>query len=440
MFRLTAGSVTLRPALSVLYPRVAVRLWGYISSLIAPSACGSCYSAPRKTKPVGAHSGLMVEMPQDLSPSQHYQLALKAGELLEDAAQAEVIDRLNDLYHRLLKRYETDQGLWSRTTRRLGRTREPERGLYVWGGVGRGKTMLVDSFFDCLPWQRKLRVHFHRFMQRVHGRLAAHSGAKNPLERVADEIADEALVLCFDEFFVSDIGDAMILAGLVEALFKRGVTLVATSNIPPSDLYRDGLQRARFLPAIALIERHLEVVHLDAPTDYRFRTLQRAALWHTPHDGAAHEALAGYFASLGGQAVAESAAGSGTSVGAPQWLDINQRRMQLIASAPGMAWFTFSTLCDEPRSAADFVELAREYHTILVEQIPVLARDKEDSARRFINLVDEFYDRNVKLIATAACAPEALYHGTRLRFEFERTVSRLQEMRTHEYLRAEHRP
>ena len=440
MFRLTAGSVTLRPALSVLYPRVAVRLWGYISSLIAPSACGSCYSAPRKTKPVGAHSGLMVEMPQDLSPSQHYQLALKAGELLEDAAQAEVIDRLNDLYHRLLKRYETDQGLWSRTTRRLGRTREPERGLYIWGGVGRGKTMLVDSFFDCLPWQRKLRVHFHRFMQRVHGRLAAHSGAKNPLERVADEIADEALVLCFDEFFVSDIGDAMILAGLVEALFKRGVTLVATSNIPPSDLYRDGLQRARFLPAIALIERHLEVVHLDAPTDYRFRTLQRAALWHTPHDGAAHEALAGYFASLGGQAVAESASGSGTSVDAPQWLEINQRRMQLIASAPGMAWFTFSTLCDEPRSAADFVELAREYHTILVEQIPVLARDKEDSARRFINLVDEFYDRNVKLIATAACAPEALYHGTRLRFEFERTVSRLQEMRTHEYLRAEHRP
>jgi cell division protein ZapE len=306
--------------------------------------------------------------------------------------------------------------------------------------VGRGKTLLVDSFFDCLPWPRKLRVHFHRFMQRVHGRLAAHSGAKNPLERVADEIADEALVLCFDEFFVSDIGDAMILAGLVEALFQRGVTLVATSNIPPSDLYRDGLQRARFLPAIALIERHLEVVHLDAPTDYRFRTLQRAALWHTPHDAAAHEALAGYFASLGGQAVADFAAGSGSSAVAPQWLEINQRRMQLIASAPGMAWFTFSTLCDEPRSAADFVELAREYHTILVEQIPVLARDKEDSARRFINLVDEFYDRNVKLIATAACAPEALYHGTRLRFEFERTVSRLQEMRTHEYLRAEHRP
>ena len=283
-------------------------------------------------------------MSQDLSPLQHYQLALKAGELLEDAAQAEVIDRLNDLYHRLLQRHETDQGIWARVALRLGRTREPERGLYVWGGVGRGKTLLVDSFFDCLPWPRKLRVHFHRFMQRVHGRLAAHSGAKNPLERVADEIADEALVLCFDEFFVSDIGDAMILAGLVEALFQRGVTLVATSNIPPSDLYRDGLQRARFLPAIALLERHLEVVHLDAPTDYRFRTLQRAALWHTPHDRAAHEALAGYFASLGGQAVAESAAGSESPPSAPKWLEINQRRMQLIDSAPGIAWFTFSTL------------------------------------------------------------------------------------------------
>jgi cell division protein ZapE len=240
----------------------------------------------------------MVEMPQDLSPLQHYQSALKAGELLEDAAQAEVVYRLNDLYQRLLQRHETDQGIWARTARRLGRAREPERGLYIWGGVGRGKTLLVDSFFDCLPWPRKLRVHFHRFMQRVHGRLAAHSGAKNPLERVADEIAEEALVLCFDEFFVSDIGDAMILAGLVQALFQRGVTLVATSNIPPNDLYRDGLQRARFLPAIALIERHLEVVHLDAPTDYRFRTLQRAALWHTPHDRAAHEALAGLFCFL----------------------------------------------------------------------------------------------------------------------------------------------
>jgi cell division protein ZapE len=266
-------------------------------------------------------------------------------------------------------------------------------------------------------------------MQRVHSALTLHSGAKNPLEVVAEEIADEALVLCFDEFFVSDIGDAMILGGLIDALFRRGVTLVATSNIPPQDLYRDGLQRSRFLPAIALLEQHLTVTHLEAATDYRFRTLQRADLWHVPHDGAASSALSDYFSSL-----------TGREAGDPKSVEINQRPVNLLADAPGVAWATFSTLCEEPRSAADYVEMAREYHTVLVEQIPRLDRDKEDAARRFINLVDEFYDRNVKLIATAAQPPETLYDGSRLRFEFDRTVSRLQEMRTQEYLKAEHRP
>jgi cell division protein ZapE len=266
-------------------------------------------------------------------------------------------------------------------------------------------------------------------MQRVHSALTQHSGAKNPLEVVADEIADEALVLCFDEFFVSDIGDAMILGGLIDALFRRGVTLVATSNIPPLDLYRDGLQRSRFLPAIALLEQHLTVTQLEAATDYRFRTLQRADLWHVPHDGAASAALSEYFLSLTGQ-----------EAGDPKTVDINQRAVNLLADAPGVAWATFSTLCEEPRSAVDYVEMAREYHTVLIEQIPLLDRDKEDAARRFINLVDEFYDRNVKLIATAIQPPETLYDGSRLRFEFDRTVSRLQEMRTQEYLKAEHRP
>ena len=236
-------------------------------------------------------------------------------------------------------------------------------------------------------------------------------------------------MLCFDEFFVSDIGDAMILGGLIDALFRRGVTLVATSNIPPQELYRDGLQRSRFLPAIALLEQHLTVTHLEAATDYRFRTLQRADLWHVPHDRAAAEALSAYFSSL-----------TGREAGDPRSVDINQRPLTLLADAPGVAWATFSTLCEEPRGAVDYVEMAREYHTVLIEQIPLLGRDKEDAARRFINLVDEFYDRNVKLIATAARAPEALYDESRLRFEFDRTVSRLQEMRTEEYLKAEHRP
>ena len=220
-----------------------------------------------------------------------------------------------------------------------------------------------------------------------------------------------------------------VITGLIDALFRRGVTLVTTSNIPPQELYRDGLQRSRFLPAIALLEQHLTVTHLEAATDYRFRTLQRADLWHVPHDRTAAEALSAYFSSL-----------TGREAGDPRSVDINQRPLTLLADAPGVAWATFSTLCEEPRSAVDYVEMAREYHTVLIEQIPLLDRDKEDAARRFIYLVDEFYDRNVKLIATAARAPEALYGGSKLRFEFDRTVSRLQEMRTQEYLKTEHRP
>ena len=337
--------------------------------------------------------------------------------------------QLDDLCSRLLARVAERKTLRVRARMLMGRPAAPERGLYIWGGVGRGKTHLVDTFYDSLALERKLRVHFHRFMQRVHAALTQHSGAKNPLEVVADDIADEALVLCFDEFFVSDIGDAMILGGLIDALFRRGVTLVTTSNIPPQELYRDGLQRSRFLPAIALLEQHLTVTHLEAATDYRFRTLQRADLWHVPHDRTSAEALSAYFLSL-----------TGREAGDPRPVDINQRPLTLLADAPGVAWATFSTLCEEPRSAVDYVEMAREYHTVLIEQIPLLDRDKEDAVRRFINLVDEFYDRNVKLIATAAEAPEALYDGSRLRFEFDRAVSRLQEMRTEEYLKAEHRP
>lgn len=368
-------------------------------------------------------------MSHPLSPKARYQRDLQSGSLLEDRAQADMVAQLDDLFHRLRAREASERRLWPRMRRRFGWWAPPERGMYIWGGVGRGKTHFMDAFFESLDFQKKLRVHFHRFMQRVHVALTAHSGATDPLELVADDIANEALVLCFDEFFVSDIGDAMILAGLIGALMRRGVTLVATSNIPPSDLYRDGLQRSRFLPAIALLETHLDVVHLASETDYRFRTLQSADLWHIPHDQAASTALATYFESLTGQ-----------SVGEARQLEINNRVVRARAAVQGVAWFDFTTLCEEARSAADFVEIAREYHTVLIERIPALTAEKEDAARRFINLVDEFYDRKVKLITTAALAPEAMYGGTRLRFEFERTVSRLQEMRTREYLQAEHHP
>ena len=368
-------------------------------------------------------------MKDHLTPLQRYQRDIDSGALLPDPAQAALVVELDGLSHRLVARAEANEKLWTRFKKRLGGIQAPERGLYVWGGVGRGKTHFVDAFFESLPFDRKLRIHFHRFMQRVHAALTLHSGTPNPMEVVAEDIAAEALVLCFDEFFVSDIGDAMILAGLIDALTRRGVTLVATSNIPPTDLYRDGLQRARFLPAIKLLETHLDIMQLDSDTDYRFRTLQRADLWHVPHDGAATAALSDYFESLGGVPNSE-----------PSLLEINHRQLRTLGRGPGVVWFSFGTLCEEPRSAADFVEIAREYHSVIIEQIPRLSSEREDAARRFINLVDEFYDRNVKVIATADAAPEAIYSGNKLRFEFDRTLSRLQEMRTHEYLRAEHRP
>lgn len=368
-------------------------------------------------------------MTDPLSPTERYQRDLHSGSLLEDRAQAQLVAQLDDLFHRLRAREALEQRLWSRIKHRFGWRGMPEQGLYIWGGVGRGKTHFMDMFFESLDFERKLRVHFHRFMQRIHAALTTYSGATDPLEVVAEDIAHEALVLCFDEFFVSDIGDAMILAGLIDALVRRGVTLVATSNIPPCDLYRDGLQRSRFLPAIALLERHLNVVQLESETDYRFRTLQRADLWHIPHDDGASKALAAYFTSLTGQELLEA-----------RHLEINHRTLFARAAVQGVAWFEFGTLCEDARSAADFVEIAREYHTVLIEQIPPLTREKEDAARRFINLVDEFYDRRVKLITTAAMPPEVIYSGNRLSFEFERTVSRLQEMRTREYLQAEHHP
>jgi len=364
-----------------------------------------------------------------MTPLQRYQHDLARPDFMADQAQAHAVAMLQDLYDRLLSREEAERGFGSRLRRLLGAQQIPERGLYFWGGVGRGKTYLVDTFFESLPFERKLRVHFHRFMQRVHQELTALAGEKNPLELVADRIASEARVICFDEFFVSDIADAMLLGGLMEALFQRGVSLVATSNIVPKELYKDGLQRARFLPAIDLIEQHTLVVNVDSGVDYRLRTLEQAELWHHPLDAAAEVALQHNFSALAnGAPVAEAV------------IDINHRLVTLRGSVEGIAWVHFDEVCRKPRSASDFIELGRVFQTVLLEGVPILNSDSEDAARRFINLVDEFYDRSVKLIITAESAPEQLYQGSRLSFEYQRTLSRLLEMQSREYLAREHRP
>lgn len=364
------------------------------------------------------------------TPWQRYQADLSREDFSHDPAQEMAVEQLQDLYERLLARGPAPRPGWlGRLGRWRRRAQEPVRGLYLWGGVGRGKTYLMDTFYECLPFSDKLRVHFHRFMQRVHADLRQLSGEKNPLERVADRIAGEARVMCFDEFFVTDIGDAMILGGLMEALFARGVSLVATSNIEPARLYENGLQRQRFLPVIALLEKHTRVVNVDGGTDYRLRTLQQAELYHYPLDEGADRSLEDSFRRLAFEP-------------GKHWerIEINGRYLTCRCLAEDVAWFDFAELCDGPRSQNDYIELARIFHAVLISGVPRFRPGLEDQARRFINLVDEFYDRNVKLVLAAASPLSELYAGGRLAFEFQRTVSRLQEMQSYGYLARGHRP
>lgn len=364
-----------------------------------------------------------------MTPWERYQKDLGREDFTHDAAQEQAVRELQDFYERLLLRRTERAGFLGRLRGRFNRADVPERGLYFWGGVGRGKTYLMDAFFECLPFDRKLRVHFHRFMQRVHRELTELKGTENPIDVIGEKLAKEAEVICFDEFFVSDIADAMILAAFLEAIFQRGISLVATSNIEPQGLYKDGLQRARFLPAIDLLERHLKVVNVDAGVDYRLRTLERAELYHYPLDAAAEAGLEDSFRRL-----APDAARTG------QEIEVNGRFLTCRRLGDDVVWFEFAELCDGPRSQNDYIELAREFHAVLLSGVPVLGAAQDDQCRRFINLVDEFYDRNVKLVIAAEAPATELYRGERLSFEFDRTISRLHEMQSHDYLAAEHRP
>jgi len=370
------------------------------------------------------------------TPAQRYELDLQREGFNQDAAQAQAVVHLQGLYDCLCARELHGERSWFQSWlaacmgRRLD-VQQPVRGLYFWGGVGRGKTYLMDNFYESLPFERKMRTHFHRFMRRVHGELRSLEGEKNPLEVVAERLSREAVVICFDEFFVSDITDAMILANLLEGLFRRGVTLVATSNIIPDGLYRDGLQRARFLPAIALLNMHTEVVNVDGGVDYRLRALEQAELYHFPLDDTAESSLRCSFDSL----VPDK-----SGIRAEVELLIEGRDIVAKYETEDVVWFEFDELCDGPRSQNDYIELAREYHAVLVSNIPQLGGHRDDQARRFLNLVDEFYDRGVKLIISAEVALQHIYVGGRLSFEYDRVVSRLLEMQSHEYLARPHKP
>ena len=364
-----------------------------------------------------------------LTPKQRYQNDLAREGFAADDAQAFAVDQLEDLFHRLVARNSGKKG--GLLAKLLKSAQAPEKGLYFWGGVGRGKTYLMDSFYESLPFEKKMRIHFHRFMRRVHQELDRHKGKANPLDTVAESIACEARVICFDEFFVSDITDAMILALLLEGLFQRGVTLVATSNIIPDHLYRDGLQRDRFLPAIDLLNRHCKVVNVDGGRDYRLRALEKAELYYSPLGDDAERAISQTFDSL---VVLEGEIKTDVA------LDIEGRSIPARKVAEDLVWFDFAAICEGPRSQNDYIEVAREFHSVVISNVPRFGAGNDDAARRFINLVDEFYDRSVKLAVSAAAPVHELYDGGRLGFEFQRTESRLLEMQSREYLASPHRP
>jgi cell division protein ZapE len=363
-----------------------------------------------------------------MTPWEKYQEDLTLIEFQYDAAQENAVKELQRLYDELTQPKKKMK--WRvKLAQKFGKgmTKPGIQGIYFYGGVGRGKTYLVDTFYECLPFEDKMRVHFHRFMQRVHKELKLLSGQSDPLKIIAKKIASETRIICFDEFFVSDITDAMILGTLMQELFSRGIVLVATSNIVPDQLYKNGLQRSRFVPAIDLINENTRVVNVDSGNDYRFRTLERANIYHYPLDDDAQKNLDIYFNQLSSEKGEQNT-----------FVEIEGRNIPTMRKAESVVMFQFRALCDGPRSQSDYIQLSREYNTILVANVEQMGTNVDDIARRFIAMVDEFYERKVNLIISSEVPIEKLYSGGKLSFEFQRCLSRLQEMQSRTYLATPH--
>lgn len=361
-----------------------------------------------------------------MSLLERYERALQASTREPDAAQAAVMQRLQSLSQCLsqddpLRRLRMKLRRWLHLTRAL-RYEQDCRGIYLWGSVGRGKTWMMDLFQQQVPNSR--RMHFQHLMREVHKRLGRLRRRQRPLDLVAAQFASEARIWCIDEFEVHDIGDAMILHGLLTALIGRGVVLVMTSNTPPGRLYADGLQRERFLPAIALLQHQLDVIELAAGPDYRLRQLRAAPMYLDSGAPDSRRRLQELFERLAGP----------TGVDRAPVMMVEDRPIDTVCHAGGMAWFEFRALCDGPRAAADYIAIARQLHTVFLSGVPVFDGGNDDAARRFMSLIDELYDRRVRLVVSAAAEPDQLYRGERLRGGFGRTASRLVEMRSASYL------
>lgn len=368
------------------------------------------------------HAYQILNVPK-LGMIEGFERALTERGIVADEAQREAAERLQHFYDDLL-----DFKAQRRTAlRKLFVRPQLPKGVWFWGGVGRGKTFLMDCFFAAVPYQRKRRVHFHAFMREVHERLRELKHEADPLAKVAEQIAVETRLMCFDEFHVSDIADAMILGRLMEALFDAGVLFCITSNYPPDGLYPNGLQRDRLLPTIDLLNRRLDVIKIDAGVDYRLRALEQANIYIIAPDGTDDDRMMGIFEQV--------AHGEGHH----RPIRVLDRDVPCVHRAPGVVWFDFHTLCGGPRSQNDYLVLAHAFHTMFISQVPQMNANMASAARRFTWLVDVLYDHRVKLVVAAACKAEELYRDGPQAEEFQRTVSRLIEMRSHEYLASAHR-
>ncbi len=358
-------------------------------------------------------------MKERINVEQYYQQALARRGYSADAAQLKAVARLQQGYDEWL----TYKNARSSTLRRLLSRPDVPRGVYMWGGVGRGKSFLMDGFYSVVPLTRKTRMHFHEFMRDVHRQLDDLKGVANPLETVARRIAQKYRLICFDEFHVSDIADAMILYNLLKPLFDLGVSFVMTSNYAPDTLYPDGLHRDRMLPTIALLKEKMDVVNVDAGNDYRQRALEQVESYLTPLGAATDEALRTAFAKI-----------AETTQDETPVAHIEGRDIRALRRAGGTIWFDFATLCGGPRSQNDYLEIASRFHTVILSGIPCMSAAMSSEARRFTWLIDVFYDQRVKLIMSAAVPPEQLYTEGMLANEFHRTVSRIVEMQSREYM------
>lgn len=356
-----------------------------------------------------------------MTPLEYYRDLCKQNKIFEDPQQLLALQSLERIYSDLIHEFKKREG-WFSWLKKF----QLVRGLYLWGGVGIGKTLLMDCFYQCLPFQNKMRMHFHQFMQLIHNDLVKYQGQKDPLELIANEISKQALVICFDELFVSDITDAMLLGRLFAALFARSVCLVATSNTEPDDLYKHGLQRSQFLPAIELLKKNCEVIHIVTSVDYRLRHLKEAGVFYTPLDDVARENMKKTFDVL-----------TEGKVISTEPIEICGRLIRVIKKTNDVVWFDFFDICTVPRSQKDYLEIASRFKTVFISDIPIIEANAKDMICLFISLVDVFYDAGVRLVLSAAEPVQQIYSRGYMILEYTRTNSRLLEMQSLDYFAGE---